>query len=188
MAGTKSISIVREGNTDLKGAARSESVSQEGAFKRAARGAAIGAAMAAAVASAGCATMGPDQTAGTVIGGVLGGVLGNNIGQGYGREAATIAGTMIGAYIGGGIGKTMDSQDKLMAQQALEKNTNGTPTSWVNPNNGNRYSVTPTNAYVNQNNAPCRQYVTTALINGQAEKITGTACRQPDGTWKPVNQ
>jgi hypothetical protein len=32
----------------------------------------------------------------------------------------------------------------------------------------------------------CREYQSTAVINGQPEQTVGTACRQPDGTWRIV--
>ena len=33
----------------------------------------------------------------------------------------------------------------------------------------------------------CREYSRTALVNGAPVEIYGTACRQPDGTWRIVN-
>lgn len=35
--------------------------------------------------------------------------------------------------------------------------------------------------------AYCREYQTTARINGALQKTYGTACRQPDGSWRIVN-
>jgi hypothetical protein len=34
--------------------------------------------------------------------------------------------------------------------------------------------------------AYCREYTATTTINGQPERVTGTACLQPDGTWRIV--
>jgi hypothetical protein len=43
-------------------------------------------------------------------------------------------------------------------------------------------------ASASQGTAPagqtCREYRTTATIDGKAQEIHGTACRQPDGTWQ----
>jgi len=32
----------------------------------------------------------------------------------------------------------------------------------------------------------CREYQSTTMINGQPQQIVGTACPQPDGTWRIV--
>jgi hypothetical protein len=32
----------------------------------------------------------------------------------------------------------------------------------------------------------CRQYQTTIQVNGQPQQSYGTACQQPDGTWRIV--
>jgi hypothetical protein len=32
----------------------------------------------------------------------------------------------------------------------------------------------------------CREYESTAMINGQPQQMVGTACLQPDGTWRIV--
>lgn len=42
----------------------------------------------------------------------------------------------------------------------------------------------PSGAY---SSAYCREYQTTARINGAPQKTYGTACRQPDGSWRIVN-
>ncbi|MDF1793160.1 MAG: hypothetical protein P1U88_14685 [Thalassobaculaceae bacterium] len=33
----------------------------------------------------------------------------------------------------------------------------------------------------------CREYQSTAVIGGQRQQIYGTACRNPDGSWAPIN-
>jgi surface antigen len=109
------------------------------------------------------------------------------VGKGSGRTAAIIAGTLVGAYIGGSIGKSMDDTDRLKAHQALESNRTNQPTSWTNPDTGNAYTVTPTNTYTASSGDPCREYTTEAVIDGRKEIVTGTACRQPDGTWRASN-
>jgi hypothetical protein len=32
----------------------------------------------------------------------------------------------------------------------------------------------------------CREYTATADIGGRTQTLVGTACPQPDGTWRPV--
>jgi hypothetical protein len=48
------------------------------------------------------------------------------------------------------------------------------------------YAPPPAAAYA----APqgeCREYTSTTTIAGQPQNMVGTACRQPDGTWRIVN-
>lgn len=35
--------------------------------------------------------------------------------------------------------------------------------------------------------ADCRPYNSTTVIDGAPQQLTGTACRQPDGSWRIVN-
>ncbi|HZD26388.1 MAG TPA: hypothetical protein VE631_09030 [Alphaproteobacteria bacterium] len=36
--------------------------------------------------------------------------------------------------------------------------------------------------------AECREYGNTVTIGGKPQRVTGTACRQPDGSWKVISQ
>jgi surface antigen len=145
-------------------------------------------ALASALALSGCANyQGPQEQTGMVIGGILGGVLGNQVGGGSGRTAAIIAGTLAGAAIGGSIGQSMDANDRMHTAQTLETVRTGVPSRWHNPDTGNSYTVVPTRTYDESNGAPCREYTIDAVIGGRKEKVYGTACRQPDGSWKTQN-
>jgi surface antigen len=42
--------------------------------------------------------------------------------------------------------------------------------------------MVPTNTY-DSATGPCREYTIDAVIGGKREKVYGTACRQPDGSW-----
>ena len=46
-------------------------------------------------------------------------------------------------------------------------------------------TVTPTRTY-DASSGPCREYTMDATVDGKRDKVQGTACRQPDGTWKSV--
>jgi surface antigen len=127
-----------------------------------------------------------NEDVGTVVGGALGGLLGAQVGDGSGQIAAAVAGALVGAYLGGRIGKSMDEADRVKANQALETNPTGQTSSWNNPDTGNGYVVTPTRTYRPNDDSPCRDYTTDAWIDGQREVVEGTACRQPDGTWRVI--
>ncbi len=52
------------------------------------------------------------------------------------------------------------------------------------------YVPPPAAAYAPPAAAPqgeCREYESTMTIAGQPQSVVGTACRQPDGTWRIVN-
>ena len=141
-------------------------------------------ALVTALSASGCATyQGSQEQTGMVIGGILGGVLGNQVGGGHGRTAAIIAGTLAGAAIGGAIGQHMDGNDRRRVGQTLETVRTGVPSRWHNPDTGNDYTVVPTRTY-GTTSVPCREYAIDALIGGKREKVYGTACRQPDGSWR----
>jgi surface antigen len=130
-----------------------------------------------------CESQPTKQEIGTVSGAVVGGLLGAQVGQGTGRTIATIVGALGGAFLGSHIGQSMDQNDRKNTAQALETAPTGTPTSWRNPDTGKTYTVTPTRTYASASE-PCRDFTTKAVIDGRDEVVHGTACRQPDGTWK----
>jgi len=140
-------------------------------------------AMCCAMIVGGCATQPTQEQSGMVIGGVLGGVLGAQVGEGSGQTAATIIGTVLGAAIGGSVGRSMDDRDHMKTALALENVRTGVPAQWRNPDTGNSYTVVPTRTYESPG-GPCREYTVNAVIGGKTDQVYGTACRQPDGTWR----
>lgn len=133
----------------------------------------------------GCETTSHAQE-GEIIGGIIGGIAGAQVGEGRGRTAAIIVGTIAGSMIGRHIGETMDSADRAQTANTLTYNRTGESTSWVNPDNGNIYEVTPTRTYESAS-GPCREFTIDATIGGSAdEEVYGTACLQQDGSWKLV--
>lgn len=126
------------------------------------------------------------EQAGVVIGAVVGGLLGSQVGHGGGRTAATIVGTMVGAVVGGNVGRSMDETDRLKTAHALETVRTGVPTRWRNPDTGYQYNVVPIRTY-EAPQGPCREYTVDAVVGGRTEKVYGTACRQPDGSWRASN-
>jgi surface antigen len=139
--------------------------------------------VAVALALAACETPPTKEQKGTVAGAVVGGVVGSTIGGGTGRTVAIVAGTVAGAVIGGRIGQKMDEADRLKAAQALEQTRTGEHTSWKNPDTGAQYTMTPTRTY-EAKGEPCRDFTVDGVVDGKAEKIQGSACRQQDGSWK----
>jgi surface antigen len=135
--------------------------------------------------------MGTKETVGTLGGAALGGLAGAQVGSGSGQLAATAAGVLIGAFVGREIGKSLDQADQLYAeqtaQQSFESSPSGTTSEWSNPDSGHSGTVTPEPAFQTADGQYCREYQTTVTVGGQTEMAYGTACRQPDGSWKVVN-
>jgi surface antigen len=139
----------------------------------------------------GCASqMGPKETGGTLLGAGTGALIGSQIGQGRGTMVAVAIGTLAGALIGQGVGQSLDRADQLAmqrnAQYALENTRTNVTTTWVNPDTGNSGSLTPVETYQTSSGGYCREYQQTVYIGGERQQAYGTACRQPDGTWKIV--
>lgn len=131
---------------------------------------------------------GPKQQIGTLLGAVGGAAAGAQIGEGKGRVAATAAGTLLGAFVGSKVGKWLDDVDMALLRQtqqtALETAPSGTSSAWKNPDSGNSGEVTPQRTYQDASGAYCREFQQTITVGGSTESAYGTACRQPDGTWK----
>ena len=136
----------------------------------------------------GCQNQPTKEEQAGLIGAIAGGLLGSQVGDGNGKKAAIIAGTILGHHLGSSVGRTMDEVDRMKANQALETQPINKTTSWVNPDSGNKYSVTPTKTFFDPKEMnPCREYTTEAWIGGQKEMVYGTACRQDDGSWKIIS-
>jgi surface antigen len=131
---------------------------------------------------AGCATQ--EQT-GAVVGGATGAVAGSAVGCGTGRIVAIALGALIGSQVGANIGRHMDEQDRIQTAQAMEYGRTGEPRQWRNPDTGTAYTVTPVRTY-NAPEGPCREFTMDADVDGRPSQVEGTACRQPDGTWRIV--
>lgn len=140
--------------------------------------------------SLGACAEGNNQTGATLIGAGLGGLLGSQFGSGGGRLAATAFGTLAGAAIGSSIGKRMDDVDRMKMREAEMRAYSapiGETIIWNNPDTGHRGSVTPVRDGRRQNGDYCREFQSEIVVGGEREQGYGTACRQPDGSWKIVS-
>lgn len=142
----------------------------------------------------GCAgEYGTKQTVGGLTGAALGGLLGAQFGSRHGdtRLATTAVGVLVGGLIGSEIGRSMDEVDRMKANQAVVQAQSaplGNTITWNNPNNNHQGSITPTRDGTAQNGDYCREFHETVTIGGKTQEAYGTACRQPDGTWRIVQQ
>lgn len=144
------------------------------------------------VSVAGCESMGGGkQTGGTLIGAGAGALAGAQFGSGSGRIAAAAVGTLLGALVGSEVGRSLDKADLAYANQANSRAQTGPvgqPIQWNNPQTGNYGTITPVRDGTDtRTGAYCREFQQTVTIGGKTESAYGTACRQPDGTWKVVS-
>ena len=142
------------------------------------------------LALAGCGPGGMSkQDGGLAVGAVAGGIIGNQVGGGKGKIVTTALGAVIGGIVGSEIGKSMDRQDRILAQQAeldaLERGPSGRPHVWRNPDNG-RYGEIIPGPPIRRGAEDCREYTHRIYIDGRPQVMTGLACRNPDGTWRNV--
>ncbi|MEZ4599719.1 MAG: RT0821/Lpp0805 family surface protein [Syntrophotaleaceae bacterium] len=140
---------------------------------------------------AGCAPqMGRKETGGALLGAGTGALIGSQIGGGRGTLVAVAVGTLAGALIGQEVGRSLDRADRLAMQQnaqyALEYTRTNQSTSWRNPDTGNYGAITPIETYQTGAGQYCREYYQTVIIGGAEQQAFGTACRQPDGSWKII--
>ena len=131
----------------------------------------------------GCESYSPSkQDIGMATGAVLGGLLGHQ----WGRQRPDHCDhrrAAVGAFLGSHVGRKMDRADQLRTAEALETSHNGNARTWRNSDSGQHYTVTPTRTYEGASGR-CRDFTTVMSIYRRDEVVHGTACRQPDGTWK----
>ena len=138
---------------------------------------------------AGCGP-GNKQGTGTIVGAVAGGAAGAAIGGSKNRIPGVAIGALAGGILGNVIGKELDDRDRQLAAEAeyraLEYGQTGAPTPWNNPDTQRRGQIVPGKPYA-QGSQHCRPYTHTIYISGEPQTVRGTACRQPDGTWRTVS-
>ena len=126
-----------------------------------------------------CATKG--QTG--AVGGAAAGAL---IEQAIGHSTeATLIGAVVGGALGYMVGNEMDKFDREQLNQTYERGPSNQRSTWVNPDNGNQYAVTPQPSYQNPTTQRvCRKAEIDAVIDGKRERTHTTACRDEYGNWE----
>jgi surface antigen len=130
----------------------------------------------------------PKTTVGSMGGAAAGGLIGAAAGGG---TTGIIGGVLLGGLLGGAVGNALDQRDKELAlkqaQLSLESSKTGQTSEWQNPDSGNYGTFTPTSTYQTESGQHCREYQQVITVGGEQHESYGTACRQPDGTWKLQN-
>jgi surface antigen len=132
---------------------------------------------------------GSGETVGTLGGAAAGGLIGSQIGHGSGNAAATLAGVLLGGFAGNQLGGMVDDSDRKRANAAEQRAYTapvGQQITWNNPQNGNSGTITPVKDGYAANGSYCREFQQNIVVGGQQKQAYGTACQQPDGSWKIV--
>lgn len=150
------------------------------------------AAAALALGASGTARAQDNTLTGALLGGAAGAGVGYAFGKGKGAAIGGVTGLALGALAGNSIGRRNDPPP---AQTYYAP-----PPAYYAPAPGYYYQPAPAYyapqpAYapppqaatgLSYSTANCREYSGTITIDGQEQRSYGTACLQPDGTWRIV--
>ena len=133
---------------------------------------------------------GGKQNTGTVLGALGGAAAGAAIGGKDNWWWAAGLGALAGGVVGNQVGAYLDRQDQQRSYQnanyALNNVPDGQAAKWSNPQNQTSGYTRPIETTKTVSGQTCREFQTGITAQGQSSSGTGTACRQPDGTWKIV--
>ncbi len=136
-----------------------------------------------------------NQQIGTIAGAAGGAAAGRAIGgDGTGGYVGLVLGAVVGGYLGGELGKSLSNRDKQQQASATNRALDtGSPEGWSNAETGAKGTVQPTKTFTSNVGSTagqtCREFTSSATAgNGASGTGKGTACKQPDGTWKIVSQ
>jgi surface antigen len=114
---------------------------------------------------------------GAAAGALIGQAIGHNTG-------GTLIGAAVGTMLGYIVGSEMDKYDRQQLDHMYERGVSNQRSTWVNPDTGNRYAVTPQPAYQDSSSRRiCRKAEIEAVIDGRLERTYSTACRNEAGQW-----
>lgn len=133
----------------------------------------------------GCENM-QNRDTGALLGGATGALAGAQFGGGSGRLYTTAAGAILGVMAGSHIGARMDEADRLRAQQAYNRAGSspvGQNISWHNPHSGHHGNVRAVREGRSSYGEYCREFQSTAYIDGHRDTVYNTACKGNDGRW-----
>ncbi len=118
---------------------------------------------------------------GAAAGALIGQAIGHNTG-------GTLIGAAVGTMLGYIVGNEMDKYDRQQLNHMYERGVSNQRSSWVNPDTGNQYTVTPQPAYQEPSSRKvCRRAEIEAVIDGRPERTYSTACRNEYGQWELQN-
>ncbi len=129
---------------------------------------------------------GPEADGGHAGRAALGGFVGSQIGGGSGQLAAVAVGTLAGAFLGSQLGRSLDQRDREYASRAQYNAVQyGTPYNWRNPQVGQLRHCAARARLMARHTANSAANTRTRFTSADgASSAYGTACLQPDGSWR----
>jgi len=122
---------------------------------------------------------GPRAVLGAASGAAAGGLIASAASDRAGDAIA--AGVLLGGLLGGAIGDSLDRADRSYANYDARPPRRSEPVSYEPDAN---WDAAP--AYEDEL-GPCREYSQLVTIRGRTRRVVGTACREPDGSWRVVD-
>ncbi len=126
---------------------------------------------------------------GAIVGAIAGGLLGNTISRGPQRGTGTALGAILGGVVGGTIGhNSLNCEDRSYEidtyYSGFEAGRPHARYDWRNPRSDAYGYLEVGDYYRDRTGYRCANYTQQIYVHGQPELARGTACRQPDGTWR----
>lgn len=124
------------------------------------------------------------QAIGAAVGPTAGSVFASQAGQG---TTAILIGAIIDVVIGSQAGRTPtpDAIDRACLAHALELSRDKQRVTWVNPDTGVGYLLSPTRGF-QQHGRICRDFSLRMTVGQQQQSGLGTACQDGSGAWQIV--
>lgn len=99
--------------------------------------------------------------------------------------SGALVGQDIGGIVGGGLAVRMDGNDRRRAGGVLERAQMHETHTWINPETGTAWEMTPIAGSAGPSGLPCREFSITARdALEDHEEAYGVACREPSGDWR----
>lgn len=129
-----------------------------------------------------------------LFGALIGGGLGSGVGYAAGKSKGAAIGGLLGLGIGALVATAIDDNDRKRRRHYNDYSYAPPPPppaygyeapQYYEPSygyNGGYYAPAPYHTA-----QTCQPYNSTFTVNGVRQRSTGTACLQPDGTWRAIN-
>jgi len=126
---------------------------------------------------------------GAIVGAIAGGLLGNAISRGPQRGAGTAVGAILGGVVGGSIGSnSLNCEDRSYEidtyYSGFEAGRPHARYDWRSQRSDAYGYLEVGDYYRDRAGYRCTTYTQQIYVHGRPELARGTACRQPDGTWR----
>jgi surface antigen len=99
------------------------------------------------------------------------------------RVGARLGGIAVMPVIGGRIGPRLNLADQACATEAMEHARLGVPVRWQT-SSGIPVSIQVTRTSDSQQGGQCRDYEATAQFGTHTDRVSSTACKGQDGSWR----